>query len=200
MMKKFAMPTLVLTGLLAACGDDDTDPMMEPVEEVELITTVALTFTNTADANDVVTAMTVDLDADGPNDPVITQPGPLTAGSTYELTFDILNEAESPAEDVTEEIREEAEEHRVFVSFSDDSFISATATDVESDYENGNQEGDDLPVGLVWSVDATAAGSGTITATLRHLPPIGGTPQKTPTVGPTDGETDFLVTFDITVQ
>jgi hypothetical protein len=72
--------------------------------------------------------------------------------------------------------------------------------DKESDYPNGNQEGDDLPVGLRGTVVAAAPGSGTFTVTLKHLPPLNDTPVKTADVSDDDGETDISVDFDLTVE
>lgn len=188
-LEKYLLPLLLLP---AACGDD------EPVEDVdpeEVITTVELTLT---DGTETLTATWRDLDGEGPGDPVITPPAPLAAGTTYDLQLTFLNETESPAEDVTEEIQEEAEEHQVLMIPSSD-FLTATPTDVESDYV-ANSVGDDLPVGLTWSVQTDAAGTGTLRVVLKHLPPVGGTPQKTADVGLADGGTDADVSFDLVVE
>lgn len=179
-----------LVAVAAACGDDD-DTEMEGEEE-ELITTVNVTF---ASATEMLMG-TADLDEDGTA--TITDPGPLDANTDYAISIDILNESETPVEDVTEEIREEAEEHQIFYVPSGD--LSVMVTDVESDYENGNQVGDDLPVGLAATLTTSTAESATLRITLRHLPPINDMVQKTANTMITDGESDFDISFDITVE
>jgi hypothetical protein len=98
------------------------------------------------------------------------------------------------------EIREEAEEHKLFFTGT---AIGAAVThayaDKESDY-GANAVGDDLPVGMKNTVTATAAGMGTLIVTLKHQPPVNGTPVKSATSTIADGGTDLEVTFQLTVQ
>ena len=184
---------LAAMGLTVACGDDEDTTNMPPPE---VITTVNLTFMG---ASGNVAAQWLDADGDGGNDPVITQPGALTAGETYNLSVELLNETEDPAEDVTEEIREEAEEHLFFYVPTGD-VITVAISDMESEYTT-NAEGDDLPVGLAATVTAsTTPGMGTLNVVLKHLPPVNGTVQKTAATTINDGESDIDVTFNITVQ
>ncbi len=186
----------LLMGTLAfglACGDDDSAG--EPGEDPEVITTVRLNLTT---GSSTITASWQDLDGPGGAAPVIVQPTALTLGSTYTASLEILNESESPAENVTEEIRAEAEEHLIFYVPTND-IITVEITDTEMDY-GPNSEGQNLPVGLEATVTATAAGTGTLQIVLNHLPPINNTPQKTPTNTINDGEADFDITFNVTVQ
>ena len=189
--------SICLLATAVACGDDDeTTP--DDNEEEEVITTINLTLTATT--GDVITASVVDMDGEGGADAVVTDPGPLTLGLDYSLSFELLNETETPAEDITEEIEEEAEEHQFFYVTTGD-VITVEITDVESDYAM-NMVGDDLPVGLAATVTATAAGPGTLRVVLKHLPALddGATIQKTGTNTINDGESDFDITFDVTVQ
>jgi hypothetical protein len=65
-----------------------------------------------------------------------------------------------------------------------------------------------LPIGLEDEIVA-AAGTGELTVTLRHLPPVNDTPAKTEGLaqevlesgfGSLGGSTDAQVTFDVTVE
>ena len=56
---------------MIGCSDDDTTP--EIINEDELITTVILTLTQ--ESGDQVVLTTVDLDGDGPDEPVTTVVG-----------------------------------------------------------------------------------------------------------------------------
>lgn len=183
---------LTVSAFAVACGDDDEETIVEPPE---VITTVNLTFT---DGSNTITAQWRDADGDGAGAPVVTDPSPLAANTTYSLSIELLNELESPPEDITEEIREEAEEHQFFFPTTG-GILDVMIDDVESDYAD-NLEGDDLPVGLSSQVTTIMAGTGTLNVVLKHLPPLNDMPQKTGTNTILDGESDIDVTFDITVQ
>ena len=187
--------TTSLLAVLVACGGDD-DPTVG--NDMELITTVNLTFTPSGGGTDI-TASFADPDGPGGNAPTVTQPDPLTLGTAYDLSLEFLDESESPVENVTEEIEREAEEHQVFfVGDAVDNAILVEYADRESDYTTNS--GDDLPVGLRATVTATAAGSGTLRVVLQHQPPVNNVPVKTSTSGITDGESDIDVSFTVTVQ
>ncbi len=177
---------LALGGLLfTACGNDDDGP--EPVNEEEEITTVVLTFTP-ATASGTGTPITFrwqDLDGDGGNAPVITNPA-LAANTGYALTVRFLNENENPAEEVTEEIEEEDDEHQVFFVVNPAALMTITYAD--SDDDNN-------PVGLINTALTGAAGTGTLRVVLKHQPDI-----KSATTTINDGETDIDVTFNLRVQ
>ena len=115
-MKLLKYALLAIPFLYFSCSDDDDAP--EQINEEEVITTMTVTLVNHQNGNDVVTMQTQDLDGDGPNAPVITVSGPLTAGTSYSGSIVWLNEMEDPAENITEEIVEEQDEHQVFFSAS----------------------------------------------------------------------------------
>ena len=140
-MKIFKYALLAIPFLYFSCDDDNDTP--EPINEEEVITTMTVTLVNHQNGSDVVTMQTQDLDGDGPNEPVITVSGPLTAGTSYAGSIVWLNEMEDPAENVTEEIVE-------FVYMDFDS--------------NGN------PVGTQFVLAPLGAGSGSVTITLVHEP------------------------------
>ena len=89
---------LCLSLVFTACSDDDTPA---DVHEEEVITTMTITLTPVGGGN-AITLQTRDLDGDGPNDPVITVSGNLTAGTTYNGSIELLNETERLIEEASE--------------------------------------------------------------------------------------------------
>ena len=174
----YALLTLAMLG----CSDDDTTP--EIINEDELITTVILTLTQESGAQVVLT--TVDLDGDGPDEPVTTVVGNFSQNTQYQGAVQFLNETEDPAEDITEEVIEEADEHQVFYTVSEGLNITTTYQDFDSN---------DNPLGVNITLETGEASSGSLTVTLRHEP-----------VKPNDGlesaggETDITTSFDVTIE
>jgi hypothetical protein len=144
-----AIPVLFST----SCSNDDA-----PVNEEEVITTVRVTLVG---GGQTIVLESRDLDGDGPNAPVLTVSGNLTAGTTYTGSTTFLNELESPAEDITVEVEEEGADHQVFYQLPS-TIGTVTYTDTDT---NGK------PIGLNFTLVAGTSGStGTLTVTLRHLP------------------------------
>ena len=157
-MKLLKYALLAIPFLYFSCSDDDDAP--EPINEEEVITTMTVTLVNHQNGSDVVTMQTQDLDGDGPNAPVVTVSGPISAASSYSGSIEWLNEMEDPAEDITEEIVEEADEHQVFFS----------TNGLNLDFVYGDFDSNGNPVGTQFVLAPNAAGSGTITITLVHEP------------------------------
>jgi len=184
-MKKIQFLTILcFTGIvLTGCSDDNDPPQL--INDEEVITTLTATLTpNTIGATNI-TLQTQDLDGDGPNAPVVTVSGNLIAGTVYAGTIVLLNETVSPAEDITEEVEEESDEHQFFFVVGGlDATVMATNNDI-----NGN------PLGTQFTLTAGAAGTGTLTFTLRH-------DLKKPNSGLADagGETDISATFNVTIE
>ncbi len=190
----FVLSVMILS--ISACGDDDVPPV-ENVEEE--ITQVILTFTNTVDAGDVVTAEWLDADGEGGSAPTIDDII-LDPTKTYSLSIELFNTLVNPAEDITEEVSEEADEHMIFFGFSETVFsdpegdgnIINRADPVNYD----DQDSNGFPLGLLtsWTTNDAAA-SGTFRIVLKHQPGL-----KTATSTSADGETDVDVTFPIMVE
>jgi hypothetical protein len=170
--------------VITSCSSDD-DGGGENDEE--LITTVALTLTNNADATDVVTMTFTDLDGEGGEDgtysPAVST---LTANASYSGTIQLWNATENPPEDINEEVQDEADEHEFFYR-STAAGVAITKTDFDAD---GN------PLGIMTTVTTGAAGSGNINVVLRHEP----TKPNDGTLAGAGGSTDVDVTYSITVQ
>jgi hypothetical protein len=183
--------------LLAACGDDGGPDG----NENELITTVILTFQGGASED---TFEFDDPDGDG-GDPPTIDPLNIPAG-TYTVTVAFENRLESPPEDITAEVADESDEHQVF--------LTGTAVDGPASDQPGapfthtyaDQDANGLPVGLENTIVA-GSGTGELTVTLRHMPPVNDQPTKTADTAASvrdggfssiGGQNDVQVTFMVT--
>ena len=182
--------------IFTACEDDDVVP--EEEEEMEVITDVTLVFTS--DAGAVVTASAQDPDGAGVQELVVLDEIQLQAGTNYTLTFDIMNNLETPGESIGEEIAEEDDEHQIFFAWTEGAVSNPTGNgniDNASDPVNYNDaDGNGNPLGLntSWTAgDPTTAAS--FTVRLQHQPDV-----KTSTSGANDGDTDFELQFRLTIQ
>ena len=180
-MKNISFYALLSIAMIG-CSDDDSAP--EVINDEELITTVILTLTQ--ESGDQVVLTTVDLDGDGPDEPVTTVVGNFAENTQYQGAVRFLNETETPAEEITEEVLEEADEHQVFYTTTD-------GLNIETQYEDEDSQGN--PLGLQITLTTGAASQGSLTVTLRHEP-----------VKPNDGldsaggETDIATSFDVTIE
>ena len=161
---KFFMSAIIcqaLTNTLTSCSDDD-DP--DPVLEEEFITNLTLTFTNTADATDSVVLFSTAPDGfeDGTSTENIV--GTFSAGATYSLSLEILNEQEDPADDIlNDDIIPEADEH--FFAYAVNG-INLTMTRDASDI--AGPDGSKLGVNTTWV--AGAISNGNLQIRLIHEP------------------------------
>ena len=182
--------------IFTACEDDDATPAEENEEEV--ITDVKLIFTPASGS--VVTATAQDPDGEGVQELQVSGSIDLAVNASYTLTYEIMNNLETPGEDIGEEILEEGAEHQLFFSFTDGAFTSPTGNgniDNASDPINYNDQDDNgNPVGLSTSWTAgDALSSGSFTVRLQHQPDV-----KTSSSTATTGDTDFELTFVLNIQ
>ena len=184
-MKNLKLIALLVIPVIfsTSCSNDDA-----PVNEEEVITTVTTTLVG---GGQTITLTSRDLDGDGPNTPVITVSGNLTAGTTYTGSTTFLNELESPAEDITVEVEEEGADHQVFYQLPS-SIGTVTYTDTDA---NGR------PIGLNFTLVAGTSGStGTLTVTLRHLPNKTASGVSGGDITNAGGNTDAAVSFSVAVN
>ncbi len=172
-----------LLAVLASCDDDDTPTV---INEEELITSVEYRLINSADITDVVVLRSIDDDGEGPNPPLVSSSGPLSANSSYDGTVTFTNGTVTPPENITEEVIAEADEHEVFYT------SSLTSITISKDDVDANNN----PLGVQTTLTTAAAGTGNLTITLRHEP----TKPNDNTLNGAGGETDVEVTFGIEVQ
>ncbi|TDP60281.1 type 1 periplasmic binding fold superfamily protein [Flavobacterium dankookense] len=166
---------------ITSCNNDD-----DPVNEEEVITTVTTTLTNGATT---ITLTSRDLDGDGPNDPLVTVSGNLTANTVYNGETTFLNELDTPAEDITVEVEEEGEEHQVFYQIP-----AALGTFGYTDFDVNAK-----PVGLTFTYTTGNAGTGNLTVTLRHLPNKSAAGVAAGDITNAGGATDAQVTYPIVI-
>ncbi len=190
---------------ITSCSDDDDDNVtpVPPVEnDEEVITDVKLVFTNTTNASDKVEARAQDPDGEGVQELMVLDTIRLDTSKTYELTFEIFNNLETPGENIGEEIEGEDFEHQIFFSFSNDAFANPAGNgnvDNASDPLRYNDT-DSLnnPVGLktLWTTSATSLTNGNFNVRLQHQPDG----IKTSTSTANDGDTDFDLTFVMDIK
>ena len=182
-IKLFALPMLFVA-LFASCSSDDDAPA--PINPEEVITNVTVTFTNTADGNDVITLTAVS--ADGIVAPTLNMPSAFTAGATYNATIAITDEVNN--ENILEEVVEEKDEHFFVYATTANFTVTRAATD------EVRTDGESLGLNTTWT--AGAAGSGTLTVQLVHEPDTvsddGGLGSAT------GGEFDIDNTWNVTIQ
>lgn len=186
-IKTYVIATTTLCMLfLAGCKKDDDAPQPDDdhghEHEQELITSLILNFEDSAGVQSAVQYAFRDPDGDGGNGPTEHDTIRLVANTTYNVTLELLNESESPAEDMTAEVEEEADNHLFCYSVANTN-LSVTRTDSDGTYE----------VGLASSWSTGAAATGTTTVTLKHQPGV-----KDGTCAP--GDTDIEVVFVTEIQ
>ena len=204
--------SLILSAALllffAGCGDHvghDDHHHGHDHHHNEIITAVELTFTPASGGDDVVATWS-DPELDG--SPVVDAIT-LEDGESYTVSVRFLNELEEPVEDVTIEIADEAPEHQIFftgTAVEGPSNTPTAAAVIDQSYEDSDADG--FPLGLSHTCNAIATGSGVLTVTMRHMPPVNDTPVKTGTladdvnsgsISDLPGSTDVSVDFDLTV-
>lgn len=171
--------------LLTSCKKDNDG---EENEE-EVITTMQLTFMPVGGGTTVVYKFE---DLDGPGGAAPTQDEiVLQASKSYNVTLQLLNKTENPAEDITAEVAAEADAHRFYYEPSSSSNITVT---------NLNNDGNAVPLGITSTWTTGAAATGTVKVTLRHY--AGNPPNKAVNdpVNSPKSSTDIEVSFTARVQ
>jgi hypothetical protein len=174
---------------LSACNDKDKDPTKPaPINPKELITTIKLTLTDTANAANTFTVQWRDADGPGALPPVIDTLL-LDAGKVYTASVKVLDETKTPVFDVTEEIEEEeADVHQFFYTLSSNLNGRVSINRLDTDV-NG------LPIGLDLLISTTSGAgvTGTLNVVLSHYDGIPKTTAPSP-------ESDVDITFPVRVR
>lgn len=183
---------------LVGCDADVMDG-----EEMEVITTVTLTFTPTA-GGDALTFVATDPEDSGS---FTIDDIELSDADDYDLDVTFFNDLED--EDITEEVEEEDDEHQVFVTGSGVAGPASDSANAVVTHAYADMDGGGLPVGLANSIVTDAEGSGDFIVTLRHLPPENDVVVKVDGLagivlsdgfGGIPGENDVQITFPLTVM
>lgn len=185
MIQKITKASLFIflaAALMVGCKKDDDSPKPSssnpPVNEEELITTVKITFVDTAGVEPTVTVFFRDPDGDGGNAPTQFDTIRLAANSVYNATLEVFDESKNPVENITTEIVEEADEH-IFCFTPTNVNLSIIRTDSDGTYEIG--------LASQWTTGTTSAG--TTQVVLKHQP---GVKDGTCAPGDTDVELNFV--------
>lgn len=191
------MKRIVCLLALAGCADDN----IGEINAGELITRVELQIANQTFAFE-------DADGDGGGPPVV-DPIAIPAGGPYTASVRFLNTLETPPEDITLEVRDESAQHQVFFTGSAVDGPATATPNAPLHHAYADMDENGLPIGLENRIMATP-GTGQLTLTLRHLPPINDQPQKTSdlamqiraagSLAAIGGESDAVVTFTVSVQ
>ena len=115
----------------------------------------------------------------------------ITIKSLEDLNGSITNLANTvPSSLKTEEVLEEGVDHQFFYTF----FNGLASTEYTDTDENGD------PIGLTFTLTTLAAGSESLTVSLKHEPNKSGAGVVDGSITNADGETDVEVTFALTVE
>lgn len=171
---------IYLIGSISSCKKDEQDVKTPPSgEDPELITTVKLSFEDSAGIQSNSTAYFRDLDGSGGNAPSIFDTIRLKANTVYRLKLDFFNESIAPADTITNEILEEAANHLICFEASNAN-VTIQRTDSDGTYEIGLES--------LWTCGNSSNGS--VLVTLRHQP---GIKNGTCNLGESDIELNFVL-------
>jgi hypothetical protein len=181
MKKQFFSIYLIFTFLTIFSFSCEKDTSEYPEDELELITTVSLTFTPATGS--AKSFKWTDKDGTGGLAPVI-ESIVLAANTSYTISAEFFDESKSPAYNVTEDIQEDGYEHLVcYTSSGSAPAVQITDLDKKKD-----------PLGLAGTAKTTTAGNGSLKISLKHIP------DKKSATPCSTGETDIEVTFPVTIN
>lgn len=179
-VRKMLWVVLISSLLVGACNREEQN--VAPTDDNEALTTAILSLTNTANAQDVVTAT-----IDNLNSVANVSKATLTlkANATYSGVIQLYDKTQTPTLDATEEIREKANEHLFVYTPSATGLMTVTLTDRDTNPAPGP-----YPIGLAFTLKAGPAATGKLKVQLRHQP---ATKDGTATPGTDDLNVDFPV-------
>jgi hypothetical protein len=199
-IKRIGVIPVVAAGLiLVGCKKDEEDPHHE--HDHEVFTDVKLIFTNTEDSKDVVEASAQDPDREGVKQLEVKDAINLDTSKSYTLTFEIMNNLETPGDNIGAEVKEEDNEHQVFFSFTEGAFSNPGGNgniDKASDpivYNDKDENGYSVGLSTTWQTSSTPLSQGKFTVQLQHQPDV-----KTATSSVADGDTDFVLEFQLNIN
>lgn len=180
----FLLATLS-TLVFASCQKDDVENP-DDNNESELITTVTLAFTDSANTANVRYFTFNDPDGEGGNGPTQFDTIRLQANTTYFTSVLLLDQSGSEVDTISNEVLEEGVDHQFFFNTSGAAAI-VTYTDNDN---NGN------PIGLQTKWATGNIGTGTATVVLKHQPDIKAAAPGNEALGETDVEVSFVLEIE----
>jgi hypothetical protein len=176
----FLLATLS-TLVFASCQKDDVENP-DDNNESELITTVTLAFTDSANTASVRYFTFNDPDGEGGNGPTQFDTIRLQASTTYFTSVILLDQSGSAVDTISNEVLEEGVDHQFFFNTTG---ASATITYTDTD-DNGN------PIGLQTKWVTGNISTGIATVVLKHQPDIKAPAPGNEALGETDVELSFV--------
>jgi hypothetical protein len=181
---KFLYLNLLIVLSWQACKkDSDLPKLPEPINEPEVITSLIITFTDSANASNIITAKFIDNDGDGGNQPTTFDSIQLKSNTTYYTSLALFNGILN--EEITSEIAEEANDHLVI--------FKATGINLNIFISDSDNNSPPLPIGLKSKWHTGIAGNGAVEIILKHQPGI-----KDGTEAPGDTDVDLIFLTSIT--
>jgi hypothetical protein len=171
--------------VFASCQKDDVENP-DDNNESELITTITLAFTDSANTTNVQYFTFKDPDGEGGNGPTQFDTIRLQANTTYFTSITLLDESGTETDTISNEVLEEGVDHQFFFSTAG---ALATITYTDAD-DNGN------PIGLQTKWAIGNIGTGTATVILKHQPDLKAPAPGNQTLGETDVEVDFVFVIE----
>ncbi len=184
-IQKLLMLAIIAVISFASCQKDKVEDPND-INEEELITTVSLAFTDSANAANVLNFTFNDPDGEGGNGPTQFDSIKLQANTTYYVAITLLDASGSEVDTISNEVLEEGVDHQFFFGIND---VAITIVYEDTD-DNGN------PIGLQTKWIVGNVGTGTARVTLKHQPDV-----KAPAPGDeTQGETDVEIDFPLVIE
>lgn len=185
-MKKFIkLLLLIFVTVVVSCKKDKNEVPnpQPPANESEVITTLKLLFTDSANTSNVSEFVFDDPDGDGGNAATQHDTIQLADSTTYLVSIVLLDKTKNPVDTISNEVEEEADEHQFFFNQSG---TGINTTYLDKDVNN-------LPIGLLtkWKTVNTTMGS--MQVILKHQPGVKNNSQAA-------GETDVEVLFQVKVM
>lgn len=170
---------------LSACEKDKHQPKLPPpvVNSPELITGLALQFTDSANTTNVSTFEFRDADGPGGAPPSRFDTIKLDMNSTYRVKIFVFDETKNPVDTVSKEIEIEKDDHQFF--------FTQTGVQIHVTYNDMDSKG--LPLGLLTTWRTGLAANGTSRVVLKHQAGIKNGSEAS-------GETDIEITFPCNIQ
>jgi len=138
-MKKQIITVATLIATIAMFNQGCKPKEVAPPNETELITTVKLSFTDSANTSDKITFAFIDIDGAGGNAPSQFDSIKLAPNKTYNVQIVLLDESKTPADSISNEVLKEGVDHQFFINIGAGLNIVASYQDLDA---NSN------PIGL----------------------------------------------------
>ena len=182
---KLLFAVLSVATIWAGCKKDK-DAVSAPqsvANHPEIITTMKLTFVDSANTSNIKYATFRDPDGDGGTQPTTHDTIKLAPNKTWITKIVLLNETVSPADTISNEVLEEGVDHS-FCFMPTGASITVTKTDLDAN---------NRPIGLRSKWKTTSAGLGTMEVVLKHQ---AGTKDGTCAPGTTDISVIFITKIE----